>query len=49
MATWSRYCRQAPSGDALIEQIRLLGELCDSGLLTPEELESKEADPLGRL
>ena len=39
----------APSGDALIEQIRKLGELRDAGILTPEEFESKKADLLGRL
>ena len=38
-----------PSGDALIEQIRKLGELRDEGILTPEEFESKKADLLGRL
>ncbi len=38
-----------PSGDALIEQIRKLGELRDAGILTPEEFESKKADLLGRL
>jgi Short C-terminal domain len=37
------------SGDALIEQIRKLGELRDAGILTPEEFESKKADLLGRL
>ncbi len=39
----------APAGDALIEQIRKLGELRDAGILTPEEFESKKADLLGRL
>ncbi|MCU0263575.1 MAG: SHOCT domain-containing protein [Candidatus Nanopelagicales bacterium] len=39
----------ATSGDALIEQIRKLGELRDAGILTPEEFESKKADLLGRL
>jgi hypothetical protein len=38
-----------PSGDALIEQIKKLGELRDAGILTPEEFESKKADLLGRL
>ncbi len=38
-----------PSGDALIEQIRKLGELRDAGILTTEEFESKKADLLGRL
>jgi tRNA threonylcarbamoyladenosine modification (KEOPS) complex Pcc1 subunit len=39
----------APSGDAIIEQIKKLGELRDAGLLTPEEFEAKKADLLGRL
>jgi hypothetical protein len=39
----------APSGDAVIEQIKKLGELRDAGLLTPEEFEAKKADLLGRL
>jgi hypothetical protein len=38
-----------PAGDAVIEQIRKLGELRDAGLLTPEEFEAKKADLLGRL
>jgi hypothetical protein len=38
-----------PSGDAVIEQIKKLGELRDAGLLTPEEFEAKKADLLGRL
>ena len=38
-----------PSGDALIEQIKKLGELRDAGILTPEEFESKKAELLGRL
>jgi hypothetical protein len=39
----------APAGDAVIEQIRKLGELRDAGLLTPEEFEAKKAELLGRL
>jgi hypothetical protein len=39
----------AASGDAVIEQIRKLGELRDAGLLTPEEFEAKKAELLGRL
>lgn len=38
-----------PSGDAIIDQIRKLGELRDAGLLTPEEFEAKKADLLGRI
>lgn len=37
------------SGDAVIEQIRKLGELRDAGILTPEEFEAKKAELLGRL
>jgi hypothetical protein len=38
-----------PSGDAVIEQIRKLGELRDAGLLTPEEFAAKKAELLDRL
>jgi hypothetical protein len=38
-----------PSGDAIIDQIRKLGELRDAGVLTPEEFEAKKADLLGRI
>ncbi|MGB8020737.1 MAG: SHOCT domain-containing protein [Candidatus Nanopelagicales bacterium] len=38
-----------PDGDAVIEQIRKLGELRDAGILTPEEFEAKKAELLGRL
>jgi len=38
----------AADGD-IIDQIRRLGELRDSGLLTPEEFETKKADLLRRL
>jgi hypothetical protein len=39
----------APAGDAVIEQIRKLGELRDAGLLTADEFEAKKAELLGRL
>jgi hypothetical protein len=38
----------AADGD-IIDQIRRLGELRDSGLITPEEFETKKAELLGRL
>lgn len=38
-----------PSGDALIDQIRKLGELRDAGFITPEEYEAKKSELLGRL
>lgn len=39
----------APDGDAILGQIRKLGELRDAGLLTDEEFETKKAELLGRL
>lgn len=38
-----------PAGDAVIEQIRKLGELRDAGILTQEEFEAKKSELLGRL
>jgi hypothetical protein len=37
------------AGDALIDQIRKLGELRDAGLITNEEFEAKKLEMLGRI
>jgi hypothetical protein len=40
---------EQPSGDALFEQIKKLGELREAGLITPEEFDTKKSELLGRL
>lgn len=38
-----------PAGDAMLEQIRKLGELRDAGFLSEEEFQAKKAELLGRI
>lgn len=39
----------APMTDDVMQKLRQLGELRDSGVLTPEEFDAKKADLLGRI